>query len=280
MTPSGPVRLEQVLFSVKSTMSTPKVFLSNPLRPHQLLPGTSLGASPQVKKVVSTPGRGTPKVVGLPVKASTPTARRVGGASVFSRVANSPLARDPKPSSTRATASQRLGTSHVSRNGEQTPKTPLGSRDPRSKAAPTRNTQLLVNADRMVRKVSSPAGNRLLGKSKSLLGSTPIRSPAPAARPRSPASGLRRLTDAHETPPPVGTKTTQPKEEQEQEEEEEEEESPLKLREELVGIGRQLGGLARRIDLCNSQDKENIDIGQTVSWNENNAANHSDELSR
>ena len=135
---------------------------------------------------------------------------------------------------------------------------------------------LLVNADRMVRKVSSPAGNRLLGKSKSLLGSTPIRSPAPAARPRSPASGLRRLTDAHETPPPVGTKTTQPKEE-----EEEEEESPLKLREELVGIGRQLGGLARRIDLCNSQDKENINIGQTVSWNENNAAaNHSDELSR
>ena len=128
---------------------------------------------------------------------------------------------------------------------------------------------LLVNADRMVRKVGSPAGNRLLGKSKS----TPIRSPAPAARPRSPASGLRRLTDAHETPPPVGTKTTQPKEE-------EEEESPLKLREELVGIGRQLGGLARRIDLCNSQDKENIDIGQTVSWNENNAANHSDELSR
>ena len=114
-----------------------------------------------------------------------------------------------------------------------------------------------------------------MGKSKSLLGSTPIRSPAPAARPRSPASGLRRLTDAHETPPPVGTKTTQPKEEQE-----EEEESPLKLREELVGIGRQLGGLARRIDLCNSQDKENIDIGQTVSWNENNAANHSDELSR
>ena len=258
-------------------MSTPKVSLSNPLRPHQHLPGTSLGASPQVKKVGSTPGRGTPKVVGLPVKASTPTARRVGGASVFSRVANSPLARDPKLSSTRATASQRLGTSHVSRNGEQTPKTPLGSRDPRSKAAPTRNTQLLVNADRMVRKVGSPAGNRLLGKSKSLLGSTPIRSPAPAARPRSPASGLRRLTDAHETPPPVGTKTTQPKEEQE---EEEEEESPLKLREELVGIGRQLGGLARRIDLCNSQDKENIDIGQTVSWNENNAANHSDELSR
>ena len=127
----------------------------------------------------------------------------------------------------------------------------------------------------MVRKVGSPAGNRLLGKSKSLLGSTPIRSPAPAARPRSPASGLRRLTDAHETPPPVGTKTTQPKEEQD-----EDEESPLKLREELVGIGRQLGGLARRIDLCNSQDKENIDIGQTVSWNENNAANHSDELSR
>ena len=226
-----------------------------------------------MKKVVSTPGRGTPKVVGLPVKASTPTARRVGGASVFSRVANSPLARDPKLSSTRATASQRLGTSHVSRNGEQTPKTPLGSRDPRSKAAPTRNTQLLVNADRMVRKVGSPAGNRLLGKSKPLLGSTPIRSPAPAARPRSPASGLRRLTDAHETPPPVDTKTTQPKEE-------EEEESPLKLREELVGIGRQLGGLARRIDLCNSQDKENINIGQTVSWNENNAANHSDELSR
>ena len=56
----------------------------------------------------------------------------------------------------------------------------------------------------------------------------------------------------------------------------------MKLQEELVGIGRQLGGLARRIDMCNSQDnKENVDkAADAMFWNEDNAAFHSDELSR
>ena len=132
---------------------------------------------------------------------------------------------------------------------------------------------MLVNTDRMVRKGSSPASGRLVRKSKPLSG--PTSTSSPAVQPRSPASGPRgrRLTDAHETPPPLGTKATQ---------QEEEEESPLKLQEELVGIGRQLGGLARRIDMCNSQDnKENVDkAADAMFWNEDHAAFHSDELSR
>ena len=277
VTPSGPLRFGQIWFSVNPTMSPPKVSSTNPLRPFPLLPPTILGVSPLARKV----GRGGGKVVGAGGKASTPTARRVGRSSMlFTRAVSSPLARDPKPSSTRTTAAQRIAgsTSSVSRNGigeqsGQNPRKPaLGSRDLGSKPALKRNT-LLVNTDRMVRKVSSPASGRLVRKSKPLSGPTSTSSPAPQpVLPRSPASGLRgrRLTDAHETPPPLGTKATQ----------QDPEESPLKLQEELVGIGRQLGGLARRIDLCNSQDKENVGKADAMFWNEEHAATHSDELSR
>ena len=275
VTPLGPQRLGQIRFSVNPTMSPPKVSSNSPLRPLPFLPPTIMGASPLVRKV----DRGAGSVGGGGGKGScTPRARRLGSSSVFSpRAAGSPLARDPKPSSTRATAAQRFAssTSSVSRNGEQagqvTRKPAHGSRDLGSKPALKRNT-VLVNTDRMVRKVSSPASSRFV--SKTLSGPTSTSSPAhPPVQQRSPASGLRsrRLTDAHETPPSLySTKTTQ-------QDEEEEEESPLKLQEELLGIGRQLGGLARRIDLCNSQDKENV---EKLVWNEEDAATHSDELSR
>ena len=259
-------------------MSPPKVSSTLPL---PFLPPTILGVSPLARKV----DRGEGKVVGAGGKGScTPTGRRLGSSSVFSpRATGSPLARDPKPSSTRACAAQRIG-SFVIRNGpgEQADQVPRkgkpvhGSRDLGSKPALKRNT-VLVNTDRMVRKVSSPASGRCM--SKLLSGPSSASSPAqPPAQPpvqqRSPASGLRgrRLTDAHETLPSLCTKTTQ---------EEEEEESPLKLQEELLGIGRQLGGLARRIDLCNSEDKENVEkVEEAMFWNEGHLATHSDELSR
>ena len=279
VTPLGPQRLGQIRFSVNPTMSPPKVSLNSPLRPLPFLPPTILGASPLARKV----DRGAGKVGGGGGKGScTPRARLLGSSSVFSpRAAGSPLARDPKPSSTRATAAQRIAssTSSVSRNGEQAGQVPRklvhSSRDLGSKPALKRNT-VLVNTDRMVRKVSSPASSRFLSRTRSGPTST---SSSPAQQPmqqRSPASGLRsrRLTDAHETPPSLSTKTTQ---QEDEEDEEEEEESPLKLQEELLGIGRQLGGLARRIDLCNSQDKENV---EKLIWNEEDAATHSDELSR
>ena len=275
VTPLGPQRLGQIRFSVNPTMSPPKVSSNSPLRPLPFLPPTILGASPLVRKV----DRGAGIVGGGGGKGScTPRARRLGSSSVFSpRAAGSPLARDPKPSSTRATATQRIAssTSSVSRNGEQVPRKPKlahGSRDLGSKPALKRNT-VLVNTDRMVRKVSSPASSRFLSRTRS--GPTSTSSPAQQpVQQRSPASGLRsrRLTDAHETLPSLCTKTTQ---------EEEEEESPLKLQEELLGIGRQLGGLARRIDLCNSEDKENVEkVEEAMFWNEGYLATHSDELSR
>ena len=276
VTPLGPQRLGQIRFSVNPTMSPPKVSSNSPLRPLPFLPPTILGASPLARKV----DRGAGSVGGGGGKGScTPRARRLGSSSVFSpRAAGSPLARDPKPSSTRATAAQRFAssTSSVSRNGEQAGQVPRklvhSSRDLGSKPALKRNT-VLVNTDRMVRKVSSPASSRFLSRTRS--GPTSTSSPAQQpVQQRSPASGLRsrRLTDAHETPPSLSARKTQ-----QQEEEEEEEESPLKLQEELLGIGRQLGGLARRIDLCNSQDKENV---EKLIWNEEDAATHSDELSR
>ena len=40
-----------------------------------------------------------------------------------------------------------------------------------------------------------------------------------------------------------------------------EKENPLKMQEELMGLGRQLGRLARHLDIYNPQEKENIDIG-------------------
>ena len=278
VTPSGPLRFGQIWFSVNPTMSPPKASSTNPLRPLPLLPPTILGVSPLVRKV----GRGTGKVgVGAAGKAITPTAKRVGSSSVlFTRPVSSPLSRDPKPSSTRTTAAQRIAssTTSVSRNGTgeqpgQKPRKPaLGSRDLGSKAVLKRST-ILVNTDRMVRKASIPASGRFMRKSKALPGPTSTSSPAQQpVLPRSPASGLRgrRLTDAHETPPPLGIKATQ----------QDPEESSLKLQDELVGIGRQVGALTRRIDLCKSEDKENVDQVDAMFWKEEHAATHSDELSR
>ena len=59
-----------------------------------------------------------------------------------------------------------------------------------------------------------------------------------------------------------------------------EKENPPKMQEELMGLGGQLGGLARRLDIYNPQEKEHIGLADTTSYFKEDRAGHIEETSR
>ena len=291
----------QSVSSSSSNTHCPNLFLSRTNHLGRQACSTPDGGGAGI--IGGTPSRARPSIL-LRRSASIPLTRDLRPASIplskDLKPASIPLAKDLNPAS-RTTLSHRVvsSTTCVRGLGSHTGKSPGkpfqdSPRDLGSK--PRRRASTLVNTDRLVRRVSSPTASGHLARSSKLVSSSSATSSPPASPLRSPALRKkgRRLTDAHETPPPFCRKTThQEKEEQDEKKEDDvvkeeedivEKENPLKMQEELMGLGRQLGGLARRLDIYNSQEKENIDIGladTTSYFKEDRArAGHIEETSR
>ena len=289
----------QSVSSSSSNTHCPNLFLSRTNHLGRQACSTPDGGGAGI--IGGTPSRARPSIL-LRRSASIPLTRDLRPASIplskDLKPASIPLAKDLKPAS-RTTLSHRVvsSTTCVRGLGSHTGKSPGkpfqdSPRDLGSK--PRRRASTLVNTDRLVRRVSSPTASGHLARSSKLVSSSSATSSPPASPLRSPALRKkgRRLTDAHETPPPFCRKTTQQENEDQDEKKEDdvmkeeedivEKENPLKMQEELMGHGRQLGGLARRLDIYNTKEKENIGLADTTSYfKEDRArAGHIEETSR